>query len=66
MAKSMIKRSSIFLDDIGSFPLPSGVRLKGMSEEKYLELVRDTLEQKKKTGLRGNRDADCQAGDRAH
>lgn len=41
----------IFFDDIGSFPLPKGVRLKSLSRDQYLELVRDVLAQKSRAGV---------------
>lgn len=41
----------IFFDDIGSFPLPKGVRLEGLSRDQYLNLVRDVLAQKSRAGV---------------
>ena len=41
----------IFFDDIGSFPLPKGVRLQSLSRDQYLELVRDVLAQKSRAGV---------------
>ncbi len=41
----------IFFDDIGSFPLPKGVRLEGLSRDQYLNLVRDVLAQKSRVGV---------------
>ncbi len=41
----------IFFDDIGSYPLPKGVRLDGLSQEQYLEMVKDTLAQKIAAGV---------------
>lgn len=41
----------IFFDDVGSFPLPKGVRLKDLSRDHYLELVRDVLAQKSCAGV---------------
>lgn len=41
----------IFFDDIGSFPLPKGVRLEGLSGDQYLNLVRDVLAQKSRAGV---------------
>jgi len=41
----------IFFDDIGSFPLPKGVRLDGLSHDQYLNLVRDVLAQKCRAGV---------------
>jgi 5-methyltetrahydropteroyltriglutamate--homocysteine methyltransferase len=41
----------IFFDDVGSFPLPKGVRLNSLSSDQYLELVRDVLAQKSRAGV---------------
>ena len=41
----------IFFDDIGSFPLPKGIRLEGLSRDQYLSLVRDALAQKRRAGV---------------
>ncbi|MDD4448602.1 MAG: methionine synthase [Methanothrix sp.] len=41
----------IFFDDIGSFPLPKGIRLDGLSRDQYLNLVRDVLAQKSRAGV---------------
>lgn len=41
----------IFFDDIGSFPLPRGVRVKNLSRDQYLNLVREVLAYKKKAGV---------------
>lgn len=41
----------IFFDDIGSFPLPKGVRLESLSRDQYLQLVRDVLAQKRSAGV---------------
>ena len=41
----------IFFDDIGSFPLPKGVRLPSLSRDQYLEMVRDVLAQKSCAGV---------------
>ncbi|MCK9565981.1 MAG: 5-methyltetrahydropteroyltriglutamate--homocysteine methyltransferase, partial [Methanothrix sp.] len=41
----------IFFDDIGSFPLPKGVRLESLSRDQYLNLVRDVLDQKSRAGV---------------
>jgi len=46
-----MSRQSIFFDDIGSFPLPKGVRLENLSRDQYLELVRDVLAQKSRAGV---------------
>ena len=41
----------IFFDDIGSYPLPKGVRLESLSRDQYLQLVRDVLAQKRSAGV---------------
>lgn len=41
----------LFFDDVGSFPLPKGLRLQGLSRDQYLELVRDVLAQKSLAGV---------------
>jgi 5-methyltetrahydropteroyltriglutamate--homocysteine methyltransferase len=41
----------IFFDDIGSYPLPKGVRLESLSPDQYLQLVRDVLDQKLRAGV---------------
>ncbi|MGB5099704.1 MAG: methionine synthase [Methanothrix sp.] len=41
----------IFFDDIGSFPLPKGVRLESLSRDQYLNLVRDVMDQKSRAGV---------------
>jgi 5-methyltetrahydropteroyltriglutamate--homocysteine methyltransferase len=41
----------LFFDDIGSFPLPKGVRLGSLSHDQYLNLVRDVLAQKGRAGV---------------
>ncbi len=41
----------IFFDDIGSFPLPKGVRLESLSSDQYLQLVRDVLAEKVRAGV---------------
>jgi 5-methyltetrahydropteroyltriglutamate--homocysteine methyltransferase len=41
----------IFFDDIGSFPLPKGVRLQSLSRDQYLDLVRDVMAQKSRAGV---------------
>jgi len=43
--------AAIFFDDVGSFPLPRGVRLEGLSPRQYLDLVRDVLDQKRQAGV---------------
>lgn len=45
------QRESIFFDDIGSYPLPRGVRLDGLSRDQYLQLVGDILAQKVCAGV---------------
>jgi len=41
----------LFFDDIGSYPLPRGVRLENLSPDQYLNLVRDVLAQKSRAGV---------------
>jgi len=41
----------IFFDDIGSYPLPKGVRLDGLSRDQYLEMVKDTIARKIAAGV---------------
>jgi len=41
----------IFYDDIGSFPLPSGVKIAGLSREGYLDLVGSVLAIKRGAGV---------------
>lgn len=41
----------IFFDDIGSFPLPKGVRVTDLSRDGYLDLVRGVLAQKRRAGV---------------
>ena len=41
----------IFYDDIGSFPLPRGVKIAGLSREGYLDLVGAVLAVKRRAGV---------------
>ena len=41
----------IFYDDIGSFPLPRGVKIAGLSREGYLDLVGSVLAIKRRAGV---------------
>lgn len=41
----------IIFDDIGSYPLPKGIRLEGLSQDQYLGLVKDALSQKVAAGV---------------
>jgi 5-methyltetrahydropteroyltriglutamate--homocysteine methyltransferase len=41
----------IFFDDVGSFPLPKGLRLQSLSRDQYLDLVRDVMAQKSRAGV---------------
>lgn len=43
--------AEIFFDDIGSYPLPKGTTLKEISQDQYLELVRDAFLQKSSAGV---------------
>jgi 5-methyltetrahydropteroyltriglutamate--homocysteine methyltransferase len=42
---------SFFFDDIGSYPLPKGVVINSLSNDQYLELVRETLVKKIDAGV---------------
>jgi 5-methyltetrahydropteroyltriglutamate--homocysteine methyltransferase len=46
-----LQRRGIFFDDVGSFPLPRGVRPESLSSEQYLQLVRDVLALKREAGV---------------
>ncbi|MDM7940177.1 MAG: methionine synthase [Methanothrix sp.] len=46
-----LQNDCIFFDDIGSYPLPKGVRPDGLSEGQYLQLVRDVLARKINAGV---------------
>ncbi len=41
----------LFYDDIGSFPFPKGVKIKGLPREAYLDLVRGALSMKRQAGV---------------
>ncbi len=41
----------IFFDDVGSYPLPKGIKLKDLSQEQYLELVKNAFLQKISAGV---------------
>ena len=41
----------IIFDDVGSYPLPRGIRLEGLNQDQYLGLVRDALFQKAAAGV---------------
>ncbi|MFB3764668.1 MAG: methionine synthase [Methanotrichaceae archaeon] len=43
--------AGIFFDDIGSYPLPKGIRLKDLSHDQYLRLVKETFDQKISAGV---------------
>lgn len=45
------QNSGLFFDDVGSFPLPGGVRVEELSSRQYLDLVRDVLEKKRQSGV---------------
>ncbi|MCX6669608.1 MAG: methionine synthase [Methanothrix sp.] len=47
----LLRDEGIFFDDIGSYPLPKGVRLESLSRDQYLQLVRDVLAQKVDAGV---------------
>jgi 5-methyltetrahydropteroyltriglutamate--homocysteine methyltransferase len=41
----------IFFDDIGSFPLPTGVQVQSLNNEEYLEIVKDAFAKKIAAGI---------------
>jgi 5-methyltetrahydropteroyltriglutamate--homocysteine methyltransferase len=43
--------TELFFDDIGSYPLPRAVRLDGLSQMEYLQLVKETFAQKIAAGV---------------
>jgi len=43
--------TGIFFDDIGSYPLPRGFRLNGLSRDQYLQLVGQVLAEKIRAGV---------------
>ncbi len=43
--------SGIFFDDIGSYPLPRGIRLDGLGRDQYLQLVGQVLAEKIRAGV---------------
>jgi len=51
IGQNVLEDGRIFFDDIGSYPLPKGARLEGLSSYQYLELVRKTLDQKISAGV---------------
>ncbi|HUI39762.1 MAG TPA: methionine synthase [Methanothrix sp.] len=51
LGQDVLDDGGIFFDDIGSYPLPKGVRLEGLSSDQYLRLVRETLDQKISAGV---------------
>ncbi len=51
MIKIPIGDEGLFFDDIGSYPLPKGVRLESMPRDQYLRLVRSVLAQKIEAGV---------------
>lgn len=46
-----MEQERIFFDDIGSYPLPRGVRLDGLSRDRYLQLVGQVLAEKIRAGV---------------
>ncbi|HOG97944.1 MAG TPA: 5-methyltetrahydropteroyltriglutamate--homocysteine methyltransferase, partial [Methanothrix soehngenii] len=46
-----MEQERIFFDDIGSYPLPRGVRLDGLSRDRYLQLVGQVLAEKIHAGV---------------
>jgi 5-methyltetrahydropteroyltriglutamate--homocysteine methyltransferase len=47
----MYLKDGIFLDDIGSFPLPNGMKLNDISKGQYLDTVRDAFSKKISAGV---------------
>jgi len=46
-----MEQERIFFDDIGSYPLPRGVRLDGLPRDRYLQLVGQVLAEKISAGV---------------
>ena len=46
-----MEQERIFFDDIGSYPLPRGVKLGGLSRDRYLQLVGQVLAEKIRAGV---------------
>ncbi|VVB73056.1 Uncharacterised protein [uncultured archaeon] len=46
-----LQKGGIIFDDIGSYPLPKGVRLESLSPDQYLQLVKETLALKREAGV---------------
>ena len=46
-----MEQERIFFDDIGSYPLPRGVKLDGLSRDRYLQLVGQVLAEKIRAGV---------------
>jgi 5-methyltetrahydropteroyltriglutamate--homocysteine methyltransferase len=46
-----MEQERIFFDDIGSYPLPRGVKLDGLSRDRYLQLVGQVLAEKISAGV---------------
>jgi 5-methyltetrahydropteroyltriglutamate--homocysteine methyltransferase len=46
-----MEQERIFFDDIGSYPLPRGVKLDGLSRDRYLQLVGQILAEKIHAGV---------------
>jgi len=46
-----LEQERIFFDDIGSYPLPRGVKLGGLSRDRYLQLVGQVLAEKIHAGV---------------
>ncbi|MCJ7445049.1 MAG: methionine synthase [Methanotrichaceae archaeon] len=47
----MYSDGGIFFDDIGSFPLPEGAKLNDISQERYIEIVKDAFLKKISAGV---------------
>jgi 5-methyltetrahydropteroyltriglutamate--homocysteine methyltransferase len=46
-----LQEGGIFFDDIGSYPLPKGVRRESLSRDQYLQMVRDVFARKVAAGV---------------
>ncbi len=47
----MYHKEGLFFDDIGSFPLPDGVKSDNISRQQYLDMVRDAFSKKISAGV---------------
>ncbi|MDD1754053.1 MAG: 5-methyltetrahydropteroyltriglutamate--homocysteine methyltransferase [Methanothrix sp.] len=51
MTGRTMREDGIFFDDIGSYPMPKGVRRENLDRNQYLQLVRDVLARKSAAGV---------------